>query len=458
MGGVEEWKRPIETGPIPESGDVFDVIVVGGGPGGSAAASYHAMAGSRVLLLEKEVWPRDKICGDAVGGKSLSHVAELGVKSMIEETPHYRVDSIVFSSSDGSEVRVMLPEEEFERMEAGYALPRLQFDYMMFKQATELVIGAGGAVIQEFSVKDVVVDDGVEGSAVTGITGFIGHRKDGVLCSYSSALTIGAAGYNCPVARAITESVYEEPFRDAEHFCGGYREYWTGVEGCDGDSGPIEIHFIDEVNPGYFWIFPVNENVVNVGVGMVISEQRKQEGMRSSLKKMQKWITDESDRFSHRFKKAQMVEGSGRGWQLPFGSPRKNPASFQPRRSAMAGAMCVGDSASLVDPFTGEGIGNALLSAKLTTQFFDPKKHSSGFPADQATAYMEALWGELGNELSNSYRLQGMVKRKRLMSWFVRRASKKPKIGEILTEMIASKESQENLYSKWFLFKTIVLP
>jgi hypothetical protein len=51
-----------------------------------------------------------------------------------------------------------------------------------------------------------------------------------------------------------------------------------------------------------------------------------------------------------------------------------------------------------------------------------------------------------------------MVKRKRLMSWFVRRASKKPKIGEILTEMIASKESQENLYSKWFLFKTIVLP
>ena len=127
---------------------------------------------------------------------------------MIEETPHYRVDSIVFSSSDGSEVRVMLPEEEFERMEAGYSLPRLQFDYMMFKQATELVIGAGGCVIQDFTVKDVVVDDdGAEGSAITGVTGFIGRRKDGVLSSYSSALTIGAAGYNCPVARTITESV-----------------------------------------------------------------------------------------------------------------------------------------------------------------------------------------------------------------------------------------------------------
>ena len=61
---------------------------------------------------------------------------------------------------------------------------------------------------------------------------------------------------------------------------------------------------------------------MNVGVGMVISEQRKQKGMRSSLKQMQKWITNESPRFSHRFKNAQMVDGTGKGWQLPFGSPR----------------------------------------------------------------------------------------------------------------------------------------
>ena len=79
----------------------------------------------------------------------------------------------------------------------------------------------------------------------------------------------------------------------------------------------------------------------------------------------------------------------------------------------MAGAMCVGDSASLVDPFTGEGIGNALVSAKLTSKYFDRDKHADGFPADQAAKYMEALWKELGNELSNSYRLQGLVKRKR---------------------------------------------
>ena len=92
---MEEWERPIETGQSPESGSHFDVIVVGGGPAGSAAAAYNAINGCKVLLIEKEFWPRDKACGDAVGGKSLSHVEELGVLEMIEETPHYSVDSIV---------------------------------------------------------------------------------------------------------------------------------------------------------------------------------------------------------------------------------------------------------------------------------------------------------------------------------------------------------------------------
>ena len=85
--GVRSWEQPIETGEMPESGSEFDAIVVGGGPGGSSAAGYLAKAGAKVLLIEKEVWPRDKICGDAVGGKSLSHVQELGVKADLESTP-----------------------------------------------------------------------------------------------------------------------------------------------------------------------------------------------------------------------------------------------------------------------------------------------------------------------------------------------------------------------------------
>ena len=80
LGVLMDWDSPIDSGSVPDSETAFDVIVVGGGPGGSGAAGYMAMKGLKVLLLEKAIWPRDKTCGDAVGGKSLKHVEELGVK------------------------------------------------------------------------------------------------------------------------------------------------------------------------------------------------------------------------------------------------------------------------------------------------------------------------------------------------------------------------------------------
>ncbi|HJL54930.1 MAG TPA: FAD-dependent monooxygenase, partial [Candidatus Thalassarchaeaceae archaeon] len=220
---MESWEGPIDTGDVPSDGSDFDVIVVGGGPCGAAAAAYNAMNGCKVLLLEKEVWPRDKTCGDAVGGKSLTHVEELGVKAMIEATPYFRVDSIVFGSANGNTVRVMLPKEEFEKKMAGYALPRVQFDYMMFKRSTELVLGAGGAVIQGFGVTEVGVEDG----RVTGVTGrFGGRNSTEPEISFRAPLTIGAGGYNCPVAKTVTEVIHGEPMRDDDHYCGAYREYW----------------------------------------------------------------------------------------------------------------------------------------------------------------------------------------------------------------------------------------
>ena len=62
------WKENIPNKKIPNNKTEFDIIIVGGGPAGSSAACYAADEGLKVLLLEKEIYPRDKVCGDAVGG------------------------------------------------------------------------------------------------------------------------------------------------------------------------------------------------------------------------------------------------------------------------------------------------------------------------------------------------------------------------------------------------------
>ena len=370
---MRSWEGPIETGPVPEDGTEFDAIVVGGGPGGSAAAGYLAMKGQRVLLIEKGVWPRDKVCGDAVGGKSLSHVAALGVKPRLEATPHFRVTGILFSSPKGNSVRVPLPEEDVERPEAGYALPRAQFDHLMFERSTELVLEAGGAVVQGGDVRTVLFDDGQggedpgagSGEARTGraVEVRLGGRQ-GETYTWHSREVVGAAGYRCPVATALVEETHGEAMVDRMHYCAGYREYWHNVEGCGPEAGDIEIHFVDSIIPGYFWLFPVSEGVVNVGIGMVIGLMDKQ---KKKLKAMQADVIANHPLFKERFANATMVEGSAKGWQLPFGSPRKKE-SRQPRRAAGSGIRLVGDAASLVDPFSGEGVGNALVTGEMAAR------------------------------------------------------------------------------------------
>ena len=90
-------------------------------------------------------------------------------------------------------------------------------------------------------------------------------------------------------------------------------------------------------------------------------------------------------------------------------------------------------------------MGNALVSGELAANHI-----LEGKTPEQ---YQKELWKLLGPELTNSYRMQKLSRKKWLLNWFVGKASKKPQIQEMMTEMIASKEAQENLHSPWFMFK-----
>ena len=432
------WEKNIVTKAIPDNEMKFDVIVVGGGPAGSAAACYAADEGLKVLLLEKDNYPRDKVCGDAVGGKALKHLEELKILDTLEKSPHFIFDSVIFSNTREEKVKVEIKDSEAK----GYVYPRLNFDWIMFNEAKSRVENKGGFVIQNFRVNSLLIDD-KDNERIIGIKGKneIGEKE------FYAPITIGAGGVNCPVAKTIITEINDEEFIEKEHWSSSFRQYWKNVENVNYDKGAIEFHYVDGVIPGYFWIFPVGKNTCNVGLGITLKDLKNKE---MKLKELQKYIIEE--KFSNRFRNAELVKDSGKGWQLPLGSPRKTKMKL--RRMFGNGCLLIGDAGSLVDPFTGEGIGNALLSAKIAIKHCVQNKNK--FDLKVGEKYQNEIWNILGKELTNSFKIQNYTRKKWLINWFIGKAQRKPELQKILSESLTSKEAQRQLTSPWTLFKNLV--
>src|SRR5262249_48875691 len=133
--------------------------------------------------------------------------------------------------------------------------------------------------------------------------------------------------------------------------------------------------------------------------------------------------------FSRRFARAVEVPNSFRGWQLPCGSER--------RKLAGNGWMLVGDAASLIDPFSGEGIPNAMLSGKFAAECGAAAWGGGEVGEASLNPYEARVWRELGPQLETSYRLQGIARRKWLLNFLVRTTARKESVQRALTEMLA---------------------
>ena len=312
----------------------------------------------------------------------------------------------------------------------------------MFNEAKSRVENKGGFVIQNFRVNSFLIDD-KDNERIIGIKGKneIGEKE------FYAPITIGAGGVNCPVAKTIITEINDEEFIEKEHWSSSFRQYWKNVENVNYDKGAIEFHYVDGVIPGYFWIFPVGKNTCNVGLGITLKDLKNKE---MKLKELQKYIIEE--KFASRFRNAELIKDSGKGWQLPLGSPRKTKMKL--RRMFGNGCLLIGDAGSLVDPFTGEGIGNALLSAKIAIKHCKQNKNKLDLKVGER--YQSEIWNILGKELTNSFKIQNYTRKKWLINWFIGKAQRKPELQKILSESLTSKEAQRQLTSPWTLFKNLV--
>lgn len=409
----------------------YDLIIVGAGPAGSAAALYAARDGLKTLLLDRARFPRDKICGDALSGKSVAVLIDLGLLDKVRALPGASINRVCFGSPDHVDACIDLRTRNLHDTLTGRDIPmegfvirRHTFDNFLFQEARGAVEGC----IEGFAVRDLIREDG----CVKGVRG----RMDGSgeEMEFRAGLVLGCDGFNSIVARKA--GCYNH---DGRHWVVALRCYYENVAGL---TDQIELHFVDEVLPGYFWAFPLENGCANVGIGMLHSAIKQRN---INLKEALRQVINRPP-FAGRFANARPLEQPV-GWNLPIGSIR--------RKCHGNGFLLLGDAAGLIDPFTGEGIGNALYSARFAAETAVEAAQAGDFSAPFLRRYEDRLWNAIGDELKTSKRLQDLGRCRPLLNLVIHKAARKPEISDLICGMIANAIPKRELTSPLFYLKLL---
>ena len=402
---------------------MYDAIIVGGGPAGSAAALYAKKYDLKTIVLDKSNFPRDKICGDALSGKCIRIIRELGLLEGLANLSGAAINSITFGSPSYNHFNLDLRKSDQNAdVSKGYVIPRLIFDNYLFQKVKKV-----SDTKENFTVRNIIYEDGK-------ISGIVGKNKNGKDEKIKAPVVIGADGTNSIVARKL--GLYE---MNVEHTSIAIRCYYSGVKGL---SDQIELHYIKEVNPGYFWLFPIGEGKANIGIGLSKNYAKRDN---RTLQQILNQVTN-SGPFKSRFENAIQLE-KPKGWNLPCGSIH--------RRNHGDGFMLIGDSAGIIDPFTGEGIGNAMVSGKYAMKVLSESKSLNNFTKESFSEYDKLLWDEIGKELKTSTRLQRIAKSSFLLNFVINRAARNEEVQNIIAGMLAHEIPKEELSNPLFYFKIL---
>lgn len=415
---------------------MFDAIVVGAGPGGASAAHFMARAGLDVLLVDRAGFPRDKVCGDAISRKAAAMLPDMGIPDLTgvdECLPSYGVR---FCSDEGPPLSLQFDREFAEQRPASYVCTRRTFDRLLVQQA----VAAGVTFWPHARVNELIREgERVHGVRLTRLQGEEGHATSDAFPrseSIEAPVVIGADGAYSVVAREL-----RMPQLDERHYCAGIRAYMRNVAYED-PMHPLEVYFLDDVMPGYFWVFPLPGGRANVGVGM-LSHSIKKSGIQLKDLLME---CLQHPRLRDRFAGAEL-DGVTKGWGLPLGS--------KPRRMAGDGWMLVGDAASLIDPFAGEGIGNAMLSGRIAAGVAARALERRDSSYETLRAYPKQVMRELRGELRLSYAMQRMGNWKWLLDAVIRKGSRSPDLAKMMTGMFDDEKQRRRLLSPLFYLRVL---
>jgi geranylgeranyl reductase family protein len=341
-----------------------DVLVVGGGPSGAAAAYWLAEAGHDVVVVERKTFPREKTCGDGLTPRAVHQLEEMGLRERLAD--FHRYDGLR-ACAHGIELELNWPAHPVFPAH-GYVVRRSDLDTMVAEQAVK-----SGAVLRQGTE---AVTPLLEAGLVTGAT--VKDKESGRVEDVRARYVVIADGANSRFGRALGTSrnrSYPQGMAIRGYFASELSTTpWieSALDLRDRNGSSL---------PGYGWIFPLGDGEINVGIGLLSTFRDFRSVNTTHL--MNEFAATAPARWGISPDTATSVPTGGR---LPMGGsvgPKVGPTW-----------IVVGDAAGSINPFNGEGIDYAYETGRMAAGLLDESLHSNdGLALARYPALLDAEYG-----------------------------------------------------------------